>query len=115
MNFTGRPVSIDIEPASAITLAVKCLEPKLPPVYIGWNSISSGAIFSVPEITQAAKLSMFEFECTVMRPVARSNEHTAPAGSIGEAHTRGQRSLRVITCAARAKSPSTSPWVNVFS
>ena len=69
MNFTGRPVSIDIEPASAITLAVKCLEPKLPPVYIGWNSISSGAIFSVPEITQAAKLSMFEFEWTVMRPV----------------------------------------------
>ena len=83
MNFTGRPVSIDIEPANAITLAVKCLEPKLPPVYIGWNSISSGAIFSVPEITQAAKLSMFEFECTVHaagRAVERA-DGAAPAPS----------------------------------
>ena len=64
-------MSFDIAPASAITFAVKCLEPKLPPVYIGWKSISSGAICSVPEITQAAKLSMFEFECTSIRPVAR--------------------------------------------
>ena len=70
---------------------------------------------SVPESTQAAKLSMFEFECTSIRPVAGSKSQTAPAGSIGEAHTRGQRSVRRTTCAARAKSPSTSPCVNVRS
>jgi hypothetical protein len=84
-------------------------------VYIGWNSICSGARFSVADRTQAAKLSMFELECTSMWLRARSKAQTAPAGSIGAAIARGQRSVRRTTCAARAKSPSTSPCVKAFS
>ena len=57
---------------------------------------------------------MFVFECTSIRPVAASNAHDRAGGLHRRRRTRAaSAACGATTCAARAKSPSTSPCVNV--
>ena len=67
MNFTGRPARLASMPAIPITLPRTCLEPKLPPTYMGTRLSLLAGILRVLATSQPTKLIMLVFDHTSMR------------------------------------------------
>src|SRR3954468_11117434 len=85
-NWTGRPVALDRLPAMDRHLVRKCLLPKLPPTAQGMSRSLLVGTPSIPAKAHGRKLWKLVFDQTVISPVYGSNEHSAPAVSMGCAH-----------------------------